>query len=130
MTYIESAAATLPEVEEPQACCSQTKQNEHQQAQHDQQGHGMHHEHHQAAQRAASLNRTAFMATLHCLTGCTIGEVLGMVEHAGGGVLAERHHLGQHRLRRGSAGREIQARCDRALQRAALRHGAAHQTGT
>jgi len=24
------------------------------------------------------LNRTAFSATLHCLTGCSIGEVLGM----------------------------------------------------
>jgi Domain of unknown function (DUF4396) len=27
----------------------------------------------------ASLNRAAFSATLHCLTGCAIGEVLGMV---------------------------------------------------
>lgn len=26
-----------------------------------------------------SLNRTAFAATLHCLTGCAIGEVLGMI---------------------------------------------------
>jgi len=26
-----------------------------------------------------SLNRTAFSATVHCLTGCAIGEVLGMV---------------------------------------------------
>ena len=26
-----------------------------------------------------SLNRTAFFATLHCLTGCAIGEVLGLV---------------------------------------------------
>jgi hypothetical protein len=26
-----------------------------------------------------SLNKTAFSATLHCLTGCAIGEVLGMV---------------------------------------------------
>jgi hypothetical protein len=26
-----------------------------------------------------SLNRTAMKATLHCLTGCAIGEVLGMV---------------------------------------------------
>jgi len=26
-----------------------------------------------------SLNRLAFSATLHCLTGCSIGEVLGMV---------------------------------------------------
>src|SRR5215211_6417691 len=27
----------------------------------------------------ASLNRTAFDATVHCLTGCAIGEVLGLV---------------------------------------------------
>lgn len=26
-----------------------------------------------------SLNKTAFLATLHCLTGCAIGEVLGMI---------------------------------------------------
>jgi hypothetical protein len=28
---------------------------------------------------ADSLNRLAFLATAHCLTGCAIGEVLGMV---------------------------------------------------
>jgi Domain of unknown function (DUF4396) len=28
---------------------------------------------------ATSLNRVAFSATVHCLTGCAIGEVLGMV---------------------------------------------------
>ncbi len=28
---------------------------------------------------SASLNRLAFSATAHCLTGCAIGEVLGMV---------------------------------------------------
>ena len=31
------------------------------------------------ATKSTSLNRTAFSATLHCLTGCAIGEVLGMV---------------------------------------------------
>ena len=31
------------------------------------------------ATHGSSLNRTAFSATLHCLTGCAIGEVLGMV---------------------------------------------------
>lgn len=30
-------------------------------------------------EREQSLNRTAFQATLHCLTGCAIGEVLGLV---------------------------------------------------
>ncbi len=29
--------------------------------------------------KAASLNKLAFMATVHCLTGCAIGEVLGMI---------------------------------------------------
>jgi hypothetical protein len=32
-----------------------------------------------AHEHGASLNRTAFSATLHCLTGCAIGEVLGLV---------------------------------------------------
>lgn len=32
-----------------------------------------------AAADTQSLNRLAFSATLHCLTGCAIGEVLGMV---------------------------------------------------
>jgi hypothetical protein len=35
------------------------------------------HEH--AAHAQGSLNRIALSATLHCLTGCAIGEVLGMV---------------------------------------------------
>ena len=38
-----------------------------------------HHHHGDAAAAAPSLNATAFSATLHCLTGCAIGEVLGMV---------------------------------------------------
>jgi hypothetical protein len=42
--------------------------------------HNHRHEHHgQKPQGPASLNRTAWQATLHCLTGCAIGEVLGMV---------------------------------------------------
>jgi hypothetical protein len=32
-----------------------------------------------AHSHAPSLNRTAFSATVHCLTGCAIGEVLGMM---------------------------------------------------
>jgi hypothetical protein len=35
------------------------------------------------ATHGASLNRTAFSATLHCLTGCSIGEVLGMAIGSG-----------------------------------------------
>lgn len=42
-----------------------------------------HRPHHEQGLRAqehdeVSLDRTALMATLHCLTGCTIGEVAGM----------------------------------------------------
>jgi hypothetical protein len=40
------------------------------------------HEHHGATSKQRdqrSLNRTAISATAHCLTGCAIGEVLGMV---------------------------------------------------
>jgi len=61
-------------------CCERPKMEEHRLA------HGEHHEHAHAhtpdahgAHKIQSLNRTAFMATVHCLTGCTIGEVLGMV---------------------------------------------------
>jgi Domain of unknown function (DUF4396) len=54
--------------------------------------HGTAHAHHAAPTRPAdapaahahghaarSLNRVAFSATVHCLTGCAIGEVLGLV---------------------------------------------------
>jgi hypothetical protein len=33
----------------------------------------------QHAHGDTSLNRSAFQATMHCLTGCAIGEVLGMI---------------------------------------------------
>ena len=36
-----------------------------------------HHDHGEPAR--ARLNRTALSATIHCLTGCAIGEVLGLV---------------------------------------------------
>ena len=36
------------------------------------------HHHHHSGHSATSLNRTAWSATLHCLTGCAIGEVAGM----------------------------------------------------
>jgi Domain of unknown function (DUF4396) len=37
------------------------------------------HPHDHADPAGTSLNRTAFSATVHCLTGCAIGEILGMV---------------------------------------------------
>lgn len=43
--------------------------------------HHSQHAHHptHTGTRAPSLDRIAFSATVHCLTGCAIGEVLGMV---------------------------------------------------
>jgi len=37
------------------------------------------HHHHDMATAGRELTRSAISATLHCLTGCAIGEVLGMV---------------------------------------------------
>src|SRR5687767_13545541 len=38
-----------------------------------------HHEPHEMPTSGSGLTRVALSATLHCLTGCAIGEVLGMV---------------------------------------------------
>jgi hypothetical protein len=35
--------------------------------------------HHHGASSKNELNRTALSATIHCLTGCAIGEILGLV---------------------------------------------------
>ena len=52
-------------------------------ANHHDAGHIPNHNHHHHGQSGAhdgqSLNRVAWMATLHCLSGCAIGEVAGMV---------------------------------------------------
>jgi hypothetical protein len=37
------------------------------------------HDHHTMPPSGGALNRVALSATLHCLTGCAIGEVLGMI---------------------------------------------------
>jgi hypothetical protein len=41
--------------------------------------HAHDHAHHEHAHDHGSLNRVAFSATAHCLTGCAIGEVLGVI---------------------------------------------------
>ena len=41
--------------------------------------HGQHHDHAPLPTSGAALNSVAFCATLHCLTGCAIGEVTGMI---------------------------------------------------
>jgi hypothetical protein len=40
--------------------------------------HGHNHQHHDLPTSGSALNGVAFSATLHCLTGCAIGEVAGM----------------------------------------------------
>lgn len=73
--HAATATATLPELEETETCCTKPEVEAHEiHAEH-----AAHHGHHGTTREASSLNRTALMATLHCLTGCTIGEVLGMV---------------------------------------------------
>jgi hypothetical protein len=52
---------------------------------HHQQAHTTHTRGHHSNEGPASLNRTAWSATVHCLTGCGIGEVLGMVIGTGFG---------------------------------------------
>jgi hypothetical protein len=41
--------------------------------------HATHHAPDEAGCDSSSLNKLAFSATVHCLTGCAIGEVLGML---------------------------------------------------
>lgn len=75
MIHNYSTAVTLPELEENEACCQKHEPEAHE----SHAEHVGHHGHRGTAHDAASLNRTAFMATVHCLTGCAIGEVLGLV---------------------------------------------------
>lgn len=79
MIHVELPVATISGEEEQQSCCAKPRQRQHHAQQVHQMGHEHHHAGHRTSQEAASLNRTAVMATLHCLTGCTIGEILGMV---------------------------------------------------
>ena len=41
--------------------------------------HSLHHDHEPMPTSGPALNAVAFSATLHCLTGCAIGEVTGMI---------------------------------------------------
>ena len=41
--------------------------------------HSQHHDHEPMPTSGAALNAVAFSATLHCLTGCAIGEITGMI---------------------------------------------------
>ncbi|HSA86957.1 MAG TPA: DUF4396 domain-containing protein [Nitrospira sp.] len=59
------------------SCCEGPQSDGTHQAHAGQHEQANHHAH--EAHQTSSINRTAFMATVHCLTGCTIGEVLGMV---------------------------------------------------
>jgi len=78
MMYNESVSATLPRLQDEEACCmkQQSREKHGREESHD---HHIHHGTHGTHHERVSLNRTALMATVHCLTGCTIGEILGMV---------------------------------------------------
>jgi len=41
--------------------------------------HAGHHDHHELPTEGSALTALAFSATLHCLTGCALGEIAGMV---------------------------------------------------
>jgi hypothetical protein len=41
--------------------------------------HAEHPEHHAMPTEGRALDRVALMATLHCLTGCALGEIVGMI---------------------------------------------------
>lgn len=77
MSQTEFVQATVPHQGTQPTCCATSL--EHRQAEPQDHGHHVDHRHHGPEQAVSSLNRTAFMATIHCLTGCAIGEVLGMV---------------------------------------------------
>ncbi len=82
MAHHESTAALDPELA-PEACPRMPHLAVTQTARHlphagTDHHHPRHRGHHEGTHGEASLTRTAFLATLHCLTGCTIGEVLGM----------------------------------------------------
>ena len=69
MTSANSTAATLSQHDGHRGHHRHTNGHE--------QHHGPH-DHRNEPDESASLNRTALMATVHCLTGCTIGEALGL----------------------------------------------------
>jgi len=66
MMSTDSAVDTLSHHDEHRGHHRHAKGREHHHGQHD---------HHGGTHETSLLNRTAFMATVHCLTGCTIGEV-------------------------------------------------------
>ena len=73
----DAATAILRELEEP-SCYSKVRKPEHRSTERTSEHRHKHH-HQETAHKPALHNHTAWMATVHCLTGCTIGEVLGMV---------------------------------------------------
>jgi hypothetical protein len=78
MSNHHSAAATVSRHAESEEHDHHRKVHESQQAQRDHLDHRDHHEHGEESHGTPSLDRTALMATLHCLSGCTIGEILGL----------------------------------------------------
>ncbi len=78
MSRYHLATATAPRHAESKGHDHHRNDHESRQAERDHLGHRHHQEHREEKHRTPSFDRTALMATLHCLSGCTIGEVLGM----------------------------------------------------
>ena len=78
MSHHHSAAATPPRHAQAHRHDQHHQGHEHPAGESARQDHAHHQKHRAETHQAASLDRTALMATLHCLSGCTIGEVLGM----------------------------------------------------
>lgn len=78
MNNHHSAAATVLRHAEAEGHDHHREGHETQQAQRDHLGHRDQHEYGVESHGTPSLDRTALMATLHCLSGCTIGEILGL----------------------------------------------------
>jgi hypothetical protein len=79
MTKTESAQSTMSHEEPLHTCCATQEAQGRRREEKSPHGHHMAHGEHGPGHAASSLNHTALMATIHCLTGCTVGEVLGMV---------------------------------------------------
>lgn len=78
MSHHHSSAASVLRQAESGRHDQHHQRHEHRDGRREPHGHAHHQEPRAETHQTASLDRTALMATLHCLSGCTIGELLGM----------------------------------------------------
>ncbi len=78
MSHHHSAAAPVLRHADSGRHDQHHQRHEHLEGRRERHDHAHHQEPRAETHQTASLDRTALMATLHCLSGCTIGELLGM----------------------------------------------------